>query len=179
MPGGPSAKRYARAMFEIADQSNSVEEWGNALQEAQEALLEEDLLASLEYPKLTADRKVQIIQSAFTETPPMVVNLLSLLATRNRIGLLRQVVEEYQALCDTHYNRIRAHVTTAIPLEQAQRERITNQLERLIGQEVIINTEVDPDILGGVTARVGDKIIDGSLKGRLRAMRIRLADMPT
>ena len=52
-------------------------------------------------------------------------------------------------------------------------------MERLIGQEVIINTEVDPDILGGVTARVGDKIIDGSLKGRLRAMRIRLADMPT
>ena len=179
MPGGPTAKRYARAVFEIAGQSNTIEEWGGALQESQEALLEEDLLASLEYPKLTAERKVQIIQSAFTETPRLVVNLLSLLATRNRIGLLPQIVEEYQSLCDAHYGRSRAHVTTAIPLEEAQRERITNQLEQLIGHEVIINVEVDPDVLGGVTARVGDKIIDGSLKGRLRAMRIRLTDMPT
>ncbi|MBI4339178.1 MAG: F0F1 ATP synthase subunit delta [Chloroflexi bacterium] len=176
MPKAPSAKRYARAAFDIARESGQIERWAEDLARALEALQDQELLAYLESPKLAAAERVDLIRRAASALNPMAVNLLALLATKNRLALLPGVYEEYQALADAHYGRIRAQVATAVPLESGQGDRIKRQLEEMLGQEVVISSRVDPEVLGGVVARVGDRLIDGSLRGRLVALRRHLAE---
>ncbi|MBI2171582.1 MAG: F0F1 ATP synthase subunit delta [Chloroflexi bacterium] len=177
MPKAPSARRYARAAFELARDSGQVEAWSADLARAQEMLQAQDLLEYLEYPKLTVAQKVDIIRSSMTGLHPLVVSLLCLLASRKRIGLLPGLREEYQALADAHEGRVRAAVTTAVPMEPEQVQRIKAQLEGMVGQEVIIASRVDPELLGGVMARVGDRVMDGTLRGRLVALKRHLAEV--
>ncbi len=176
MPKAPSAKRYARAAFELARDGDQIERWAEDLARAREALQAQDLAAYLEFPKLTAAQKVDIVRRAMVGLHPLVVNLLCLLASRNRIALVPGLLEEYQALADAHYGRVRALVATAVAIEPDQEQRIKAQLEGMIGQQVVISARVDPEIMGGVTARVGDRIIDGSLRGRLIALKRHLAE---
>jgi F-type H+-transporting ATPase subunit delta len=138
--------------------------------------LAQDLSAYLEYPKLTAAQRVDIIRGSMAGLHLLVVNLLCLLASRNRISLVPDLREEYQALADAHYGRVRALVTTAVPMEPEQVQRIKAQLEGMVGQEVVITSQVDPEVLGGMMARVGDRIIDGTLRGRLVALKRHLAE---
>lgn len=178
MPKAPSARRYARAAFELARESGQIEAWSADLARAQEVLQMQDLLEYLEFPKLTTPQKVDIIRGSMAGLHPLVVNLLCLLASRNRIGLVAGLRQEYQALADAHYGRVRAVVTTAVPMEPEQEQRLRAQLEGMIGQQVVITSRIDPEVLGGMSARVGDRIMDGTLRGRLVALRRHLAEVP-
>ena len=97
--------------------------------------------------------------------------MVALLASRNALGLYPRIVAEYQGLVDAHNNRERAEVVTAVPLEDQQRERVMQRLARLLNKEVVLTTRVDPQVLGGLLARVGDRLIDGSTKGKLLGLR--------
>jgi F-type H+-transporting ATPase subunit delta len=79
---------------------------------------------------------------------------------------------------DAHLGRERAEVVTAHPLDYQQMERLGRWLGQLLGKEVVLTSREDPDVLGGLVVRVGDRIIDGSTKGRLEAMRKDLAELP-
>ncbi len=176
MAKAPSAKRYARAAFELARDSGEIERWAQDLARANQVLQTQDFLAYLEFPKLTAAQRVDMVRAAMTGLHPLVVNLLCLLASRGRIALVPDLLEEYQALTDAQYGRVRAAVTTAVPLEPDQEQRVKAQLEGMTGKQVIITATIDPEIMGGVMARVGDRIIDGSLRGRLVALKRHLAE---
>ena len=177
MPRRPTAKRYALAAFEIARDSGQIEGWARDLQTAREALQDETLRAYLELPKVTVERKTEGLRNALGGVNPLVVNLLALLTSRRSLGLLPRIVDGYQRLMDAHLNRERAEVATAVPLEREQGERLTQQLSQLLGKEVILTSRVDPEVLGGLVARVGDKIIDGSARGRLLALRKSLTEV--
>ncbi|MBI4311903.1 MAG: F0F1 ATP synthase subunit delta [Chloroflexi bacterium] len=172
----PSAKRYARAAFELARDASLIEQWGADLSRAHGALQSRGLYDALKFPKLTVAQKVAMVRGAVSGVHPLALNLLSLLASRDRIGLLPGLIEEFQALADAHYGRVRALVTTAVPLQGDQEQRIKAQLEGMIGSQVVITARVDAEIMGGVMARVGDRIIDGSLRGRLIALKRHLAE---
>ncbi|MSQ22022.1 MAG: F0F1 ATP synthase subunit delta [Dehalococcoidia bacterium] len=173
----PTAKRYALAAFQIARESGHLESWAKDLGAAQQAIQDPTLRAYLELPKVTIERKLDSLRTALPDANPLLLNLMALLTTRRSLGLLPRIVDEYESLMDAHLNRERAEVAAAIPLERQQRERLTQQLRQLLGKEVILTSRVDAEVLGGLVARVGDRMIDGSARGRLLALRKSLAEV--
>ncbi|MDO8750477.1 MAG: F0F1 ATP synthase subunit delta [Dehalococcoidia bacterium] len=172
----PTAKRYALAAFQIARESGQLESWAKDLGAAQQALQNPALRAYLELPKIRIEHKIETLRTALAGVNPLALNLMSLLTSRASVGLLPRIVDEYQRLMDAHLNRERAEVATAIPLEQEQSNRFTQQLRQFLGKDVILTSRVDPEVLGGLVARVGDRIIDGSARGRLMALRKSLSE---
>ena len=172
----PTAKRYAQAAFEIARETGQIDRWAEDLDVAQQTLQDATLRAYLEIPKVAFDRKMGVLRDSLDSLQPLVLNLVALLTSRNALGLLPRIALEYQRLADAHLKRQRAEVVTAVPLEEDQRERVGQQLAQLVDTEVVLTTRVDPEVLGGLVARVGDKMIDGSMRGRLMALRKSLAE---
>ena len=172
----PTAKRYAQAAFEIARETGQIDRWAEDLGLARETLQDATLRAYLEMPKLPLDRKIRMLRDSLDSLQPLALNLVALLISRNALGLLPGIATEYQRLVDVHLGRLRAEVVTAVPLEDQQRERLGRHLTQLLSQEVVLTTRVDPDVLGGLVARVGDRLIDGSTRGRLRALRKSLTE---
>ena len=178
MPRGAKARRYAQASFDIALEEGLLEGWLEGLQLARETLQDETLRAYLEVPKVALEQKVQVLRNALGNLHLMTLNLVALLTSRNALVLLPAIVAEYQRLVDAHLNRERAEVVTAVSLEDSQRDRFSQQLAQLLGKEVVLTTRIDAAVLGGLVARVGDRIIDGSTRGRLMALRNSLAEVP-
>ena len=148
------------------------------VQRAQEALEDDTLRTYLELRKVRLASKVDVIRETLSGMNPLAQNLIGLLVSRDAVALIPQIVEEYQRLMDAHLGRERAEVVTAHPLDYQQMERLGRWLGQLLGKEVILTSREDPDVLGGLVVRVGDRLVDGSTKGRLEAMRKDLAELP-
>jgi len=175
LPRTTSARRYAQAAFEIAQERDELERWRSQLQEIAEAVKESPWTELLESRKVAFETKQAFLAQGFPETSPLVLNLVYLLVSRRRLNLLPRIVEEYRRLLDVHQGREQALVVTAVPLEERDKERLSQLLSRLSGRKVVLTARVDPAIVGGVVTRLGDKLIDGSVKSRLEQLRQRLA----
>ena len=171
MPRAPTAKRYAQAAFEIAREHNEIDRWLEDLQAALPVLEDQTFRSYMGLPTVKSEVKLRAIGSALGDVNPLVRNLVALLASRNGLELYPRVVTEYQRFVDRHRNRERATVVTAVPLEEREKERVNQELARLLGKEVVLTTQVHPQILGGLVAQVGDRLIDGSTRGRLLGLR--------
>ncbi|MFC1968311.1 ATP synthase F1 subunit delta, partial [Chloroflexota bacterium] len=90
---------------------------------------------------------------------------------KGMVGIAEQLVIEYERLADTYRGIGHAEVTTAIQLDPKDKEALSSQLSALTDKKMVLSTEVDPDIMGGIIVRIGDKLIDGSTRGRLEALR--------
>jgi len=104
-----------------------------------------------------------------------VLNLVLLLLRRGRIDLLPRVAREFARLDDLRNGVVNATATSAAPLDPDEVRALTARLQRLTGGRVELTTNVDPSLLGGVVVRLGDRLIDGSVRGRLERLRSRLA----
>ena len=165
-----SAKRYAQATFDIALQRGQLDQWASDLGLVVEALQNAEFSAFLEHAKVPLAQKVQTIGEAFQGVDPMVLNLLSLLVSRGLAELVPEVEEGYRELLDQHKGREKVDVSSAVPLEDSEREQIIQFLTRLINKEVVLDSQVDPSILGGLVIKVGDRLIDGSTRTRLEGL---------
>ena len=175
MPRTASARRYAQAVFQIGEENGDLERWYDDLATMAAALDDGEFAAFLDAPQIDVERKTQLIRDALGDAVgPMAVNLLSLLASRGIASALPDVVESYQSLLDDHQGIERAEVVSSVPLDDEQRERVADLLRGIVGKEIRLNTRVEPAILGGFVARVGDHVIDGSARTRLDQMRRRL-----
>ena len=182
MPAGttaakkPSAKRFAQAVFALGLERNELGKWSRDLQAIVGALESPELRAFLEHERVPLASKLAAIQQLLPEVGPLARNLVGVLAARRQVELLPAILEGYQVLLDEYYGRQRALVVTAVPLEEAQKERIVRLLSGLRnGKEVVLDTRVDPSILGGLVVRVGSRLVDGSTRARLAEMRRTLA----
>src|SRR5205807_7039422 len=102
------------------------------------------------------------------------LNFARLLVQRRRVALAPQVVEDFNQMADDYLGLAHAEVTTAVPVSQQEQQLIAEQLSRLTGKRVDVRIRTDPSIIGGMVARVGDRLIDGSTRSRLLALRSRL-----
>ena len=171
MARAPTAKRYAQAAFQIAQERDEIDQWLEDLGSALAVIEDTTFRPYLEFPKVAIEAKVQAIQRTLKGVNPLVQNLVALLVSRNALELFPRIVAEYQGLVDKRYGRERAIVVTAVPLDNEQQSQVQQQLSKLLGKEVVLNTQVEPKVLGGVVARVGDRLIDGSMRGRLTGLR--------
>jgi F-type H+-transporting ATPase subunit delta len=171
---GSIARRYAKALFELAVEQGKVDRWAQHL-----AALEEAVAASPELrdvlvnPIYAKDQRRAITGklAAALRFDPEPANLLHLLGERNRLPYLDAIVEVFGALADEKLGRVRAQVTSATPLDQASAQAIADKLARATRAQVILARHVDPALLGGVVARVGAFTYDGSLRSQLEELR--------
>jgi F-type H+-transporting ATPase subunit delta len=171
-----SAKRYARAVFELATEEGKIPEWGRRLAQVSDLLSNPQVAAVLTNPTIPLTSRMELISAAPHELDPEATNLARLLIESNRVGEVVGVAEEYEALADAAAGRVRATVTTAVELDPTERERLTHQLSERLGKEVRIQVVVDERILGGLKLQYGDRLIDASVATKLQQLRRRLAD---
>ncbi len=165
------AKRYARALFELAKEEGKLEECQSELRALVSLFDEvpdfENILKSPIYPE---DGKRQILDLVISKAgvSPLLGKLLYLLVEKQRIGYFRDVVDYYDKLMDEHNNIVRAQVFAPMDLDDGTIEKIANSLKQLVGKTVVVDFHKDPDLIGGIVAKVGDLVLDGSVRTQLR-----------
>jgi len=172
----PTARRYAQALFALADEKNASEAWLDELREVKTALDDPTVALYLTTPRVPAEEKLAVATRLCEGRDPMIRNLLGLLASRQSTPLLGAVVAEYELLLNVRLGRVQAEVTTAAPISAAQQQRLRDSLGASLQKTVVLDPREDPEIIGGLVVRVGDQIIDGSVRSKLVALKQRLAN---
>ena len=175
MVKGVSGKRHAQAVFRLALESGELDRWQTDLATMAEVMGDTQVIAFLESPRLSAEKKREALRGMLSGVSPTAMNLGFLLVSRNRLRIVRDLANEYTRLVNAHYGRAEAEVTTAVPISQKEQQAIAKGLARVAGKEIVLKLKVDPDILGGLVARIGDKLLDGSVRTRLKDLRSSLA----
>ncbi len=171
-----AARRYARAVFELATEEGRVEEWGRRLTTVRDLLSDPKVAAVLTNPTIPPGRRMQLISSAPHALDPEATNLARLLIESNRVTQVAGIADEFEALADAAAGRVRATVTTAVELDRAEQDKVADQLSKRLGKEVRMTMVVDKRILGGLKLQYGDHLIDASVATKLQQLRRRLAD---
>jgi F-type H+-transporting ATPase subunit delta len=173
-----TARRYARALHDVAREAGATEAIGKELQQVA-AACDGDAGARdvLTRPWIKpADRRgVAVAIAQKLGVRQVVRDFVGLVAERGRGDHLPEIVAAYQTLVDDELGRARAQVRTAVALTDAEKQQLSGRLERALGKRVILEEQVDATLLGGFIAQVGSLILDGSLDGQLARMRQRLA----
>ena len=164
------ARTYAQAIYEKA-----IERWTSQLRSLSEALEHSDATMSLDNPAESFDRKKEILNGVLRpETDPEVRNFVYLLASRNEMRVLPAVLAEFEQLTSRGAARRLTTVTSASELSDEDRRALEDKLRQQISPDLDFEYRVDPALLGGVVIRIGDRIIDGSVAGKLAQMRQKL-----
>lgn len=174
-----SVRRYAQAAFAIAVERNALEAWISDLETARGIFTGSDVQTFMVAPSVPENVKLDGIATLLSDLDHLVRNLVSLMVINGDIERLSSVCDTFRELTDDHLGIGRALITTAVPLDDVRRKRIVTSLEELTGYDRIeVSEQVDPEIIGGVVARVGDRLFDGSTRSRLRSMQEALAQRP-
>jgi F-type H+-transporting ATPase subunit delta len=134
-----------------------------------------DAEAFFENSRVSPAEKAQLVENALAGTDPQVLNLARLLLRRGKTSLGPQVREAFEELIDEAKGVHHATVTSAVPLSSDDVSAVTRRLTEITGGSVVVSTEVDESILGGLVVRIGDRLIDGSTKSKLVALKQQLA----
>jgi len=169
------ARNYAEALFDIAGRSAQPDRYADLI-DAVAAAVETipRVKAVLMSPRVPKAEKAKFLGAALKEAPRDFVLWLQALVKRGRQGILREVAAEYLALVDEQLNRVRASVTLARQPDDKLRHTIEESLARQLKKQVIAAYLVDPEILGGAVIRVGDRVLDGSVRRRMTKLRRQL-----
>lgn len=166
-----SGDRYARALFELASEKGTVDDWLVQLDLAVQVLNDDEFRALLNHAEVSLLRKREAVEAVLAEVDPMVQNLISLLVARGSVGVVGDVYDNYTRLVDIAKGRQRVELTSAVELEDNQIDKIKVFVEGLVKKEVVIHTSVDDSILGGIVIQIGDQLLDGSTKTQLEGLR--------
>jgi F-type H+-transporting ATPase subunit delta len=170
-----AARRYAEAAFEIAERDKTVAAWRSELEMAAQVLGDEGVARVVSNPAVAAAERSALVDKALAKNVSQpVLNLIHLQLRRGRVAQLPQVAAEFRRLDNQRKGITEATATAAAELTPSEVEALTKRLEQLTGGRVELDVRVDPSLLGGLVVRVGDRLIDGSVRGRLERLRNRL-----
>jgi F-type H+-transporting ATPase subunit delta len=168
------ARRYARTIFKIALDKKELNRWQSDLRKIDSLLDDKALCALLENPQIRWDEKAKVLSARIGEVNPLIIKLVALLVVKGKLPMIREINEEYQRQVD-EYRGIEgvetAEVITAVSLDSEYQIILAQRITDIMGKPVILKTQVDPSIIGGIIIKVGDKLIDGSLRSKLAALR--------
>ena len=174
MSTGAIAKRYARAIFELASEQKQVERVAKDLRDIAEMWKSSTELRELfANPGFSADARKKVLGDLATRAAsnPTVKNTLLYLSDRGRLAALPDIADAYDGLAEMEAGGVRAEVISAAPLAEAYYTQLQKALEKTTGRKVSIEKKTDPSLIAGVVTRVGDQVFDGSLKNRLSGVR--------
>ncbi|MBC7973210.1 MAG: F0F1 ATP synthase subunit delta [Verrucomicrobia bacterium] len=171
------AEPYAQALMSLAQSDNLTDRFGEDIGELRQLLRDsEDLRKALASPLVKADAKKAILRQLVGEqVHPTTLNFLLLLVDRGRISFLDSICKQYQVLLRKLKQAVLAEVTSAVELNDAQKDAVRQKVIALLNaREVELETSVDPDLIAGVVIKVGSQVFDTSLRGQLRRIGLRL-----
>lgn len=168
------AKRYARALFELAEADNRIEEIGRDLAVidalfASDAAIRDGLTSPVKSHEAKAEVLTAIIDAVGTDK--MVGNFLHVMLEARKLAVLPQVNATYAVMADEATGKLRGEVITPTPLEDSALQTISAALSKALGKEVILEARQDPSLMGGMVARVGNLVFDASVKTQLQRMK--------
>lgn len=172
---GAIARRYAGAMFDLALKQNTLDRTLDDVQGLGQLFSKHTLAYLLREPKVSPQRKEKALREALSnKVLPTSLNLALLAVQRGLVELMPNIATELQQMVFDYKNQAIAEVTTAAPMDDQQQALVKQALERQTGKTILLQTRVNPEILGGVVARVGDQVIDGSVQLRLQVLKRQL-----
>ena len=172
---GGAGRRYARAVFELASQKGDYDQWLQDLTEIRDFLSYSKIAAIIQNPEVPFEKKKNIIDAGLGDLDQLRRNFAYILVERRRSAAIDNIVAEFQSLVNERRGVAVADVVTAIPLNDKDAKLVAEQLSALTGKKVTLRQSVDSSIIGGIVAKIGDKLINGSVADRLARMRERLA----
>jgi F-type H+-transporting ATPase subunit delta len=169
MMGSMVARRYALALFQLVKEQQLIDTVEEELRVVKEVFfVNEDLKAVLQSPKVSREKKKAILSTAFAAVNPLVLNTLMLLVDRHRENEIIDVANEFSELANEERGVEAANVFSVRPLTEDERTALSVSFAKKIGKKSLqIENIVDSDLLGGIKIRIGNRIFDGSLRGKL------------
>ncbi len=168
------ARRYAKAALTLGKDDGRFMEYGDELKGFSALLRREpELKDALLNPIYGRDDRHKLLLHLIDtfKFSPVTGNLLKIMFDKHRLGMVEGVAQVYGELVDEMENLSRARVRSAVPLDETAQERLRQTLEKLTGTKVVMEVEEDPKILGGIVARVGDLVLDGSVRTQLLSLK--------
>lgn len=168
------ARRYAKALIDVAAEANQLDKVGAELQGFTKAFEESaELVDAFVNPAYDRNQKQKLLEAltAAMQLSPLVANVLQLLVQRNRLSVIPDISRIYSDLADARSGRVRGKVTSAVALPEETLEKLEQSLEKLTQRNVVLEAKVDPKLIGGVSAQVGSMVIDGSVQAQLEQIR--------
>ena len=167
----PSSRRYAQAVFQIAQEHGDIDAWLDDTRALAELADDPAAAEFLDAPQIPEPKKLQTIQQTLGDSVnPLALNLLGLLAARRLTHLMPDILSQLTDMVDQHRGVQWADVTTAVPMDDERMTEIAELIGGIVGGKVSLRTYVEPDIIGGLIVRVGDRVIDGSVRAKMRNM---------
>jgi F-type H+-transporting ATPase subunit delta len=169
-----AGRRYASAILEIARADGDLDSWLGAV-DALEGLTEHPrYVQALQGDGMTDERFQAIVRQVLPTVSQNQINLFRLLRRKSRLALGPSIAAFFREMVDEERGVLRATVTTAVELDDQQRQQVLQRLQEQTGRQVVVEERIDPQILGGVVVRIGDRLLDTSTRTRVRALRSRL-----
>lgn len=178
MPSGSLARRYARAVTELGMVHRNLDKIGGDLRALAQIMAESpELISALTNPAIHRAERKKVLDALLARigSQPHTKNLVFLLLDGERLAELPGISREVDAMIEAQAGRVTAEVTSAKPLDAQDVSKIQVALEKLSGKKVVVEHKLDPDLLGGAVAKVGDTVYDGSLRNALRQLREELS----
>lgn len=170
------SRNYAETLLELARRAEDLPGWGKLIQDVASAMEDDATLKLfLESPKVSEAQKSAVITEALSDRVPRhFLRFLLAMIRKRRQMLIPEVATEYFNLVDQSEGRIHANVTVARESSESERNAIAEQLSRVLGKQAVLHVNVNPAILGGVIVKVGDTVMDGSVRRKLATLRGRI-----
>ena len=170
------ARRYAHALFALAQEKNVIENTEKDLQLVNQAVANNDQLAEvLNHKLIPAENKKELCQQIFAaQISQITMNFLMLTIDKKRENLWPEMVVEYSKMADEAKNLHTAQVTSAVAMSQEDIQALEKRLSKVTGKNIKVNVEVDPSIMAGLIVKIGDEVMDGSVKKRLTMLQSNL-----
>jgi ATP synthase, F1 delta subunit len=170
-----AARRYAEAAFQVAERDGTVDAWRRELEAAETIVGEPVIGRTLANPAISLETRTAAVDTTFGRVASRpVTNLLKLMLKRGRIEDVPRVAAEFRRLDNARQGITIATATAAAPLTADELTALTQRLEAFTGGRIELDVKVDPSLLGGLVVQVGDRLIDGSVRGRLERLRTQL-----
>lgn len=168
------AKRYAKALFAVGKEDGSFADYAKTLNEFAELFTGmKEVADALTNPLYPEDVRRKVMEKLVTAlgAPPVMVNFCKLLADKRRTAILPDIAEVYQEMVDRDNNLLRGTLVSATDIDPADRTKVKATLEKLTGKQVELTNRIDPAIIGGIVAKVGDLVLDGSIRSQLAGLK--------
>lgn len=171
------ARPYAKAVFAIALENKAIANWALLLQTTSTILQNKTAVRLLQNPNVSAQQKLEFVSDLCQKImPAQGVNFLKLLAENRRLLLLPEIAELFSALCTEYEKTAKVEVTSAVTLNNAEKERIVQSMKKRLQREITLDCQVDKKLIGGMIIRVGDLVYDRSLRSQLNRLATELLD---
>ena len=170
------ARNYAEALLALARKAGDLQAWGRMIDDVANAVERDDRLRHfLEAPQISADQKNTVLAKAFEDRAPrLFLRYLQRLVMNRRQMLIPEIANEYRDLVDQVEGRVHAQVTVAKPVDDEERAVISRYLSNTLGKPVVPQVRVNPNLVGGIIVRIGDRVMDGSVRRRIGLLRSRM-----